>query len=453
MITILVILVFQGYWVVNSFENKRKEFLEQTKFEMTQILFNNMVRRSDADAKKIDSLFGKDKIRFDLYPNLNSKSFVAQTVKKNETKSSKKPSQKKILKIEIKKDTLYKTSPFDMNSKTMDSILYNDIKTSIPELSNEKVVIYHENPTSRRTYPLNQPIKNKNTTGKVTPSNDENTYRIHIDDLPRIIILHKMAGIILFSILYIILFIGTFFILYTTLLLNQKVLKNKEIFTRNMTHELKIPISTLLITAEGLEKHDIATEPEGARKYASIIQKATHQLSFLVDSILQNARAEEAKEDLQITGVNLLALLEEVKEILSSIIDSYQAHIIFQDIHPTMYVSGNIEQLRQVFLNLIDNSLKYSEKKPVVIISAKQIHKKTIILIKDNGIGIPHEYAEEVFEPYFRISNDDIHNVKGFGLGLSFVKKTLKNQGGSIKVLKTNDEGSLIEIKMLSYES
>ncbi|ASK29794.1 hypothetical protein CEY12_06580 [Chryseobacterium sp. T16E-39] len=442
-LTTIVILVFQGYWIYNSFQSKKKEFLERTKFEMTQILFNNIVRHGNVDSKKIDSIFGQGKITFDLYPSLNSKNFVAQTVRKSKNTNG-------ALKIEIKKDTLYKGISFDINGKSMDSILYKNIKTSIPELSDEDVVVYHENPTFKRTYPVKLPIEDKNTTEKVTPSNDENTYRIHINDLTRIIVIHKMPGVIIFSILYIILFIGTFFILYSTLVFYQKLLKNKEVFTRNMTHELKIPISTLLITAEGLEKYDIASEPQGARKYAQIIQKATQQLSFLVESILQNARTDH-KEKLSINRVNLLTLLEKVTEVLSSIIIQQKGSIVFDEINGDIDIKGNYEQLKQVFLNIVDNSLKYSEKEPVVVISAEQKSHKVIIRIKDNGIGISEKYHTEVFDPYFRINNGDLHDVKGFGLGLSFVKKSLKNQGGSIKILKS-EEGTLIEINIPSYE-
>ena len=229
-------------------------------------------------------------------------------------------------------------------------------------------------------------------------------------------------------------------------------MKNKEVFTRNMTHELKIPVSTIMIAAEGLEKYNITNEPEGAKKYAHIIQRAANKLSSLVEAILQNARADEATGKIDLNSVNLLSLLHEVQDSLSVITEDKQAEISLINIDEDMNINGNYEQLKQIFINLYDNSLKYSDKKPVINVSAVKKNNRIIITIQDNGIGIPRKYEKEIFDPYFRIMNNDLHDVKGFGLGLSFVKNSLKKQNGNIRLLHTATEGTTIELNIPSYE-
>ncbi|CAI8818260.1 sensor histidine kinase [Chryseobacterium sp. IT-36CA2] len=444
--TSIVVVTFQGYWLWNNFKNKKKEYLDQTKFEMTQILVNRLVQSLPLSSKKKDSIFGSEKRYYEEIRSINNTRIFTTTTQtvKAKTKTNTKNDSLIFHKKEV--DATYKNK--------MDYILYTEIKSAIPELANENITVYfHENKKLIRTYPIGRAVLKNDTTEPVALLDNKSTYSIHIEHLSRIIIVHKMLWFIIFSVFYIILFLGTMLILFRNLALNQKLLINKEIFTRNMTHELKIPISTLLIAAEGLEKYNIVNEPEGARKYAKSIQKASTQLSFLVETILQNARADNSSEKVDLTEVNLLTLLEEVQEILSGIILKKEAKIIVKNVDNRIHIKGNYDQMKQVFLNLLDNSLKYSEKPPVIIISIKQLNNRLRIRIEDNGIGIPEKHFQEVFKAYFRIPNGDLHDVKGFGLGLSFVKNSLKKQNGNIHFVKPESEGTVVELNLPLYES
>lgn len=427
-LTIFVVLVFQGYWICISFQNKKEEILERTRSEMIQLLVNNMLNEPIL----------KQKLNKKNRPNKkeNIEVFISEPTKKMVNKSFK------------QQNTLF------YSDEKLDLLLYISMKSTLKKMLNKdaEITILYEGKKIKRTYPKNAETTDKNTTAPLNSLLGLNTtYRIHIENMTSLVI-SEIKEAIIFSVLYILLFLVTIFILFKSLIFHQKLLKNKEIFTRNMTHELKIPISTILIAAEGLEKYDVTNEPESAKKYAGMIQRAGRQLSQLVESILQHARSDHNTEKLPLTSINLAHLLEDVKENLSGIIHKKEAKISTINIDQNIHVKGNYEQLTQVFSNLIDNSLKYSANSPLVLISAEKMGNNVLIRIKDNGLGIPEKYTEDVFSPYFRIVNDDTHDIKGFGLGLSFVRKSLMNQGASIKIIRQKTEGTTMEIKIATDE-
>lgn len=431
-LTIVVVSIFQGYWLWNTFQSKKKELLDQTKIEIQQILLDKLMDELAKNPETRSALGKQDSsIKNSYKTNKNAEVIVL------ESNNLKKTGQIKKLNVP--------------DLKT-DSLLYSSIEKAMPVLFRYgDIIVYSKAKQVVSTYPRGQAVYIENTTEEVSKLYDKGTFSIHIKNLFTTTI-YSISGAILFSIFYMILFIGTLFMIYRNLLLNQKILKNKEVFTRNMTHELKIPVSTILIAAEGLEKYDITNEPEGAKKYANIIQRAANKLSSLVEAILQNARADEATEKIDLNSVNLLSLLHEVQDNLSIITEDKQAEIRLMNIGEDMNIKGNYEQLKQIFINLYDNSLKYSDKKPVINVSAVKKNKQIIITIQDNGIGIPRKYEKEIFDPYFRIMNNDLHDVKGFGLGLSFVKSSLKKQNGNIRLLHSTTEGTTIELNIPSYE-
>lgn len=432
-LTVVMVLTFQGYWLWNTFQSKKKELLEQTKVEMQQILLNKLMSELSKNPEVKSALGEKEGMIKDSYKTNKNMEVVVL-----ESRNIKDPEQMKKVNV---------------SGINMDSLIYSSIKKSMPVLFKYgDIVVGHKIKNTISTYPSGQSFITYNTTGEINALfGHKGTFSIHIKNLFATTV-YSILWAILFSLFYMLFFLGTLFIMYRNLLLNSILIKSKEIFTQNMTHELKIPVSTILIAAEGLEKYNIANEPENAKKYAHIIQRAANQLSSLVESILQNARSDNNMETLELESVNLLSLLHEVRDNLSAIVAKKQAEVRLENINEYIYIKGNHEQLRQIFLNLIDNSLKYSNKQPTIFISATRKNNHITITIQDNGIGIPQKYEKEIFDPYFRIVNNDLHDVKGFGLGLSFVKSSLKKQGGNIRLLHPEREGTIMEINIPVYE-
>ncbi|MCC9019177.1 sensor histidine kinase [Flavobacterium lipolyticum] len=427
-LTILVVLTFQGYWIRVNYENKKREILERTQSEATQILLMNLFKEP-ALKQKIEKANKSKTKKVEVFVSEPKVEVVKQYLKVSNT------------------GLLYQ-------HEKLDSFLYTSVRKRLKAFLKKEaeIQVYFEGKNVKRTYPKGIVITDQNTTKTINSFVQENNkYRIHIVNMAGVVI-YEIKEIIFFSLFYVFLFLITIFILFRSLIFNRNLLQNKEIFTRNMTHELKIPISTILIATEALETSTVEEEPANVKKYAAAIHRAADQLSLLVDSILQHARSSNSKEQLTLSSVNLLSLVKEAGEDLAHIVLKKKAEIVFEDVDKNLQIKGSRIQLKQIFLNLFDNALKYSERDPRIIISAGKMNNTVTIRIQDNGIGIPEKYREEIFAPYFKIMNDDTHNVKGFGLGLSFVRESLKKQGGSIKVLKQKTEGTLIEIKIPAYE-
>ena len=217
-------------------------------------------------------------------------------------------------------------------------------------------------------------------------------------------------------------------------------------FIDNLTHEFKTPITSLKLSAEVLSDKDIINEPARIGKYVGIINEQSQKLLDQVDNILQMTNADIRKLILKKQKINL-------HEHINRIIDSFnlrlknlkgQIHLNLNAQNPMAYADEN--HLTSLLYNLIDNSLKYTLREPRIIISTSTVKNKIELCVSDNGLGIPKEYQKKIFKKFYRIPTGNIYNVKGFGLGLSYVKKIVAAHKWIIKVESSPDEGSKFKV-------
>lgn len=437
-VTILLVLAFQSYWLWNNFQKHKREILDQTSLKMQEVLINEAVftKTSDKNQSLDDNMKAEITKKVSEIINLNN-------IKNFDGKISIESTDQKIA---------YSNKNSGLTPE-LESMLYSAIQPYMDKnYGKPNFTVYLENKTTKKTFPAGRILKNENTTSVVNSIlHPENRYRIHIENLPYIVF-SRMYDEVLFSIIYLLLFLGTVILLFNNVNINKRLLKNKEIFTRNVTHELKIPITTIMIAAEGFEKYNIIEEPEAAKKYIKTIQRAGNQLSLFVESILQHAKVENGYTKTSENSINLLVLLKDVKSVLSEIITEKKANIFFLNIPETIFIKGDEEQMKQIFLNLFENSIKYSVREPEILVKYQAIGHRILVTIQDNGIGIPKKYMEDIFQPYFRATDGDLHDVKGFGLGLSFVRSALKNQNGKIHVKESSSNGTTMELNLAAYE-
>lgn len=247
-----------------------------------------------------------------------------------------------------------------------------------------------------------------------------------------------------------IIFLIIIFFSYTiSVILKQKKLSEiKTDFINNMTHEFKTPISTISLSADVISNPQIINEPDRLKNYAKIIKEENERLRKQVDKVLQLATLEKDQLKLENEPVDIHELLINTKESLSLILKEKNGEIKLDLKAEKHKINADVVHLSNVFFNLIDNAIKYADKNPEIIISTKNEKNSIFISIKDNGIGIDKDYIKNIFEKFYRVPTGNVHNVKGFGLGLNYVQTIVKAYKGKVTVFSEPGKGSEFIIEL-----
>ncbi|HET6244130.1 MAG: HAMP domain-containing histidine kinase [Bacteroidetes bacterium] len=256
----------------------------------------------------------------------------------------------------------------------------------------------------------------------------------------------NQMGIWLFS--SIILLVVLVFFAYTMfVILKQKKLSEITTdFINNMTHEFKTPISTIAISSEVLNKPDIVNYPERLQRYSTIISEENNRLKSMVERLLQIATLDKADYELIKTPVNVHAVVYEIANRFSLALNEKQGRFIFKLNASDQIIEVDKDHFNNILSNLIDNALKYSLENPEITIVTENHRKGIKITVQDNGIGMRKEVQKHVFEKFYRVSTGDLHDIKGFGLGLNYVKIMTEAHKGKISVESEVNNGSKFEI-------
>jgi len=247
----------------------------------------------------------------------------------------------------------------------------------------------------------------------------------------------------------IILLIILFFAYTINVILKQKRLSEiKNDFINNITHEFKTPISTISLSADVILGENIKNEPERLKRYANIIKEENNRLKNQVDKVLQLATLEKDKLNLENEEINLHELIKNSIKSFELIAQERGAEITCNLKAKSFMMIGDKIHLSNILFNLIDNAIKYSPDKPKIEISTIQVKNCIQINIKDQGMGISEDGQRFVFDKFYRVSTDNVHNVKGFGLGLNYVKTIVEAYSGSVNLTSKENEGSTFSIRI-----
>ena len=245
----------------------------------------------------------------------------------------------------------------------------------------------------------------------------------------------------------VVVFVVVFFAFSLGIIIRQKRLSEvKNDFINNMTHELKTPISTISLSSELLLRLEDNADPDRMRKYASIIYKENKRLEQQVERVLNIAKLDKDKVSLNKESISLYSILDDVKEnfefnqatgggTLTIQKETEQAQLIADPVH-----------LTNVLFNLVDNAVKYCKNAPTIVMSVKTEKEGFRIDIQDNGIGIKKEDLRLIFDKFYRVPTGNIHDVKGFGLGLYYVKLIIEAHHGKIDAKSTPEKGTNFSI-------
>jgi two-component system phosphate regulon sensor histidine kinase PhoR len=240
--------------------------------------------------------------------------------------------------------------------------------------------------------------------------------------------------------------IGCFYFAVLTILRQKKLALVKNDFINNMTHEFKTPITSISLATQLLQEELKPEKNESMLRYLGIIKEENTRLGQQVERVLQTAQMEREEISLKRKSVDLAALIQQVAEINGPLLDSVNGALSLHvaDLPPYIYLDE--VHISNVLNNLVDNAVKYSPANPKVEIHAHQQDQGVLISVKDQGMGMPKEALSNIFDAFYRVPTGNVHNVKGFGLGLSYVKKIVEAHGGKVNVKSKLGEGSTFEI-------
>ncbi|HOP42147.1 MAG TPA: HAMP domain-containing sensor histidine kinase [Flavobacteriales bacterium] len=240
-----------------------------------------------------------------------------------------------------------------------------------------------------------------------------------------------------------------FFAYSVWVILRQKRLSEiKNDFIGNMTHELKTPISTIALSSEVLSDPDIVQEPERLRSYARIIREENERLRAQVERVLQLATLDRENLHLKREEVDLHTVVHEVAGAMKLTLEERKGSLTLELQATRSVVRGDRMHLGNVVRNLLDNAIKYCTDVPVIVVRTRERNGSFLLEVRDNGIGIRKEDLRHVFERFYRVPTGNVHNVKGFGLGLHYVKQIAEAHQGHVDATSTPGRGSTFRLEL-----
>ncbi len=256
-----------------------------------------------------------------------------------------------------------------------------------------------------------------------------------------------MGLLIFFS--FLMLLTVAFFIYSMFIILRQKQLSElQKDFINNMTHEFKTPISTINVSTDVLSKNDSIRADPRLLRYSQIIKEQTQRLNNQVEKVLQIARIERDDFGLHTEVVDFHELVQQILPSIDLKIEEHKGDFYCHLNAKNRLIEADKLHLTNILHNLVDNAVKYCKTKPEIVFETKNEGGQLVFSIKDNGIGIAREHQSRVFDKFYRVPTGNVHNVKGFGLGLFYVKNICKEHDWRISLDSEPGRGTTFFIKM-----
>ena len=261
-------------------------------------------------------------------------------------------------------------------------------------------------------------------------------------------LLKEMSLMLFLSIILILAIVYLFSYSISTIIKQSKLSDIKNDFINNMTHEFKTPISTISLACQALTDDDIQKSPDLYESYISIIQDENNRLGGMAEKILQTAIIDKGQLKLNNEWVNVHDLIKELVKNNEMMINQRAGNISYNLEAQHFIVNADRLHLTNLMYNLLDNANKYSLEKPIINISTRNDGDCILIAIKDNGMGISKSNQKKIFDKLYRVPTGNVHNVKGFGLGLSYVKAVVEKHRGYIDLESQLNKGTIFYVRI-----
>lgn len=459
LVTIIGITAFQIYWLMNTYEREKRTLEIRSNMN-----FRETVYKLQASKLNIDSLMvnGMDSTRREMKllpgesetnkfrPLPRQKMLALMTVLREKVRDSngrvdEKKFEKELPPTRGRRDHHQNNRLlqfiYDVDS-LQDSVRIRDIETALEKRLDHQNINVPFTISKSLKLKDDEPSFNEVIMGFTNPI----SYKIELRDITPYL-LRRISVPILLSFFIVGFTLFSFVLLYKNLLKQRRLADIKNEFISNITHELKTPIATVSVAIEALRNFNASLDPRRTKEYLDISANELQRLSLLVDKVLKLSMFEKKEVDLKYEALNMQDLINEVSSSLRLQFEKHNAAVDIKAEGDTMF-EGDRLHLVSVIFNLLDNALKYSQDNPLIKVNSVSYDNKIILSISDNGIGIPEEYKEKVFEKFFRVPTGNLHNAKGYGLGLSYVAQVVEKHKGTIKVEPNEGGGSKFVITL-----
>ena len=228
----------------------------------------------------------------------------------------------------------------------------------------------------------------------------------------------------------------------------KKLSEMKTDFINNMTHEFKTPIATINLALDSIKNPKIIDDKEKVKRYLQMIREENKRMHAQVENVLRISKLEKNELSISKERISLHDLIENAISHVELIVEDKQGHIETELMALKPYVLANETHFTNVFVNILDNAIKYSPEAPKIIVETENAGNNILVRIKDEGSGMSKAVTKRVFEKFYREHTGNIHNVKGHGLGLAYVKRIVEDHSGHISVISEKEKGSTFTIKL-----
>jgi len=460
LLSILAIAAFQYYWLQKAYERE-----ERTLDMRTNFMFRETVRAVQTSKLKLDRFIDSSRPQQLMFRHDKNKIKIVTPEQKiegmldvvmNRVRDSTHQTIVFSPKISDSLQIINRAFPgrrdrmlqflFDLDS-LQDSIKVIELDSAYAkrlEDQNLDIAFAIKKVETRET---KEPVFNEVTLGFRNPT----TYRLDIHNKTAFIF-KRIAIPILFSVFLVAFTALSFSLLYRNLLRQNRLADIKNEFMSNITHELKTPIATVSVAIEALRSFNANLDTQRTKEYLDISANELQRLSLLVDKVLKLSMFEKKEIDLQYELLDMKSLVDEVTSSLRLQFEKHHARVdVITEGDTTL--EGDRLHLVSVIFNLLDNAIKYSPDAPRIYIKIIGNDNKVHLVIQDSGIGIPEEYKGKIFEKFFRVPTGNLHNAKGYGLGLSYVAHVINRHNGIINVESIPGDGSKFVLSLPKHKS
>ncbi len=261
-------------------------------------------------------------------------------------------------------------------------------------------------------------------------------------------IIAELGTMFITSVILILVVLIMFWRTIRLLMREKQIAEHTTDFLNNMTHEFKTPLTNIALAGRMILKDSTITREEKIKHYAGIILEENEKLRLQVEQVLSMSAFDRGEIPLRKVELDFHNLINEAVTCINIQVDNKHGDVELNLEAGSVVILGDRTHLVNAMCNLIDNALKYSGDNPELTIQTTNIGQKLVVAVSDQGIGIAKEYQKRVFDKFFRVPTGDVHDVKGFGLGLAYVKKIVELHGGTIELRSVTGEGTTFIIAL-----